>query len=411
MQKTGYPILSLDGHKMRILFFYQYFGTPKGSWSTRVYELTRRWVEEGHELVVVTAPYEKSDVKPNGFISSQTIDGIKLIIVNSGDSNRLSLMQRAFRAVRFALVSAYYALTQPCDIVIASSGPITIGIPMILAKLLRRKKTVFEVRDLWPAGAIEMGLLKYSWQKNIALSFEALCYKKADLVVPCSTGMDASIRGRFPESRTLVIPNGSDLDLFNIVPTRPDVFPAEIGENHIFLYAGSLGLMDDCGQVVNAMTKLKNEAISLVFIGDGAERKALEKQAEKTGNSNIHFMGLLPKTEVVKWFSLAVASFVTFKNYDVLDTSSPNKMFDSFAAGVPIIQSTKGWIKDLISEEECGINVSSDESTTFDEAVKLLALDFNLQKKMSANASRVGKTRFSRDVLASRYIETLKELR
>ena len=37
---------------MRILYFYQYFTTPKGSWSTRVYEFTRRWVKAGDTVTV-----------------------------------------------------------------------------------------------------------------------------------------------------------------------------------------------------------------------------------------------------------------------------------------------------------------------------------------------------------------------
>ena len=30
---------------MKILYFYQYFTTPRGSYNTRVYEFTRRWVK------------------------------------------------------------------------------------------------------------------------------------------------------------------------------------------------------------------------------------------------------------------------------------------------------------------------------------------------------------------------------
>lgn len=395
---------------MKILFFYQYFGTPKGSWSTRVYELTRRWIEEGHEVTVVTAPYDKSDIKPNGFISRQEIKGIKLIVVNSGDSNRFSLIKRSFRAIRFAFVSGYYALTQPCDVVIASSGPITIGMPMILAKMLRAKPTVFEVRDLWPAGGIELGLIKSGWQKRMALWFEALCYKKANLIVPCSLGMQSSIQDRFPKSKTLVIPNASDPEVFDIELTIPDNMPSEIGEDAIFLYAGSLGLMDDCGQIISAMSSLKDQAISLVFVGDGVERKHLEKQANETGNPNIHFMGLIPKTEVAKWFSIAKASFVTFKDYQVLHTSSPNKMFDSFAAGVPVIQSTGGWIKELVGQKQCGINVLPDKPTEFAEAMKLLTIDKVLQAQMALNASRLAESDFNRSVLAQKYIQALTDL-
>src|SRR5690606_20869748 len=144
---------------MKIIYFYQYFGTPKGSWSTRVYELTRRWVAAGHEVTVITAPYDKSDINPDGFISKTKLEGINLIVINSGDSNRFSITKRVLRAVLFSLFSIFYALRLKADVVVASSGPITIGLPLIFAKIFTRKKTVFEVRDLWPSGGIELGLI------------------------------------------------------------------------------------------------------------------------------------------------------------------------------------------------------------------------------------------------------------
>ncbi|MBO3699070.1 glycosyltransferase family 4 protein [Roseivirga sp. E12] len=392
---------------MKILLFYQYFGTPKGSWSTRAYELTKRWVTEGHEVTVVTAPYDKSDIRPDGFITRKEIEGIKLIVVNSGDSNKLSISTRAFRAIRFALVSSFYAIFQSYDVLISSSGPITVGLPMILAKTLRSKPTVFEVRDLWPSGGIELGLIKTGWQSRLALWFEALCYKKANLIIPCSIGMEASINKRFPNKSTLVVPNASDPEVFQISPTVPIHMPSVIGDNKIFLYAGSLGLMDDCSQIISAMGELRNEAISLVLVGDGAEREKLEEQAVMTGNPNIHFMGLVPKTEVAKWFSIATASFVTFKDFEVLHTSSPNKMFDTFAAGVPVIQSTKGWIKDLVDTEHCGINVSSDQPKEFADAMILLSKNHTLHKEMSANALRLAETDFNRDNLSHEYLASL----
>ena len=98
-------------HHKRILIFYQYFGTPKGSWSTRIYELARRWVKNGHKVTVVTSPYEKSDIKVERFITKSEIEGINLIIINSPDSNRKSTIKRAVNAVRFAFMSIWYALT------------------------------------------------------------------------------------------------------------------------------------------------------------------------------------------------------------------------------------------------------------------------------------------------------------
>ena len=58
---------------IKITYLYQYFGTPKGSWSTRVYELTRRWAKKEVDVTVITAPYDKSDIKPQGFVSTQIV--------------------------------------------------------------------------------------------------------------------------------------------------------------------------------------------------------------------------------------------------------------------------------------------------------------------------------------------------
>jgi glycosyltransferase involved in cell wall biosynthesis len=124
----------------------------------------------------------------------------------------------------------------------------------------------------------------------------------------------------------------------------------------------------------------------------------------------VFFGGLIPKHEVVKWFSVSTASFVTFRDLPVLHTSSPNKMFDSFAAGVPIIQSTKGWISDLVQKENCGINVFPDDPYSFGKAIGLLGLEVTIREMMSGNALRLAKTDFSRDLLAQKYLGALENL-
>lgn len=395
---------------MKILYFYQYFGTPKGSWSSRVYELTRRWVIAGHEVTVITAPYYKSDIKASGFISKQEIEGIKLIVINSGDSNKAGTLTRAINAIVFSIVSAYYALTIPANVVIASSGPITIAFPALVAKWIRKIPMVFEVRDLWPRGGIELGKLKNPAIIKLSLWFEKLCYNNASLIIPCSTGMESGIKQVNLDAKTLVIPNASDNDLFNISTTYPENIPFDISGKSVYLYAGSLGFMDECGQIIRGMNQVKDKNIFLVLAGDGAEKKELEKLAKETGNSNIYFLGLLPKTEIIKWYSIAIASFVTFKDYPVLHTSSPNKLFDSFASGVPVIQSTKGWIKQLIDKENCGINVNPNSSKEFADAMILLSKDKYLQREMGSNARKLAQTDFNRDFLSQKYLNAITEL-
>lgn len=393
---------------MRIVILYQYFGTPGGSWSTRCYELARRWVRMGDEVTVITSPYDKSDIRPQGFVHKTEIEGIRLVIIDSGDSNTLPLLKRMLRAVSFAFTASYHAATIPSDIVIASSGPITIGIPALIAKWLKGRRFVFEVRDLWPQGAIEHGLIRGWLMTRLSYRFEALCYRNAELVVAASIGMEASIRARHARTRTLVIPNACDLDLFG---HGPDIdFPGYVSDDSkILLYTGSLGLMDAVGDVIEGFARLEDHfGIHLVIIGEGAERRMLERRvAELQLGERIHFLGLIPKFQVAGWYRIAHASFVVFKNFPVWSTVSPNKMFDSFAAGVPIIQNTQGWIRDLVSVEDCGLNAGMGDPDSMAECIRRISEDTVLRNKLGRNARRLAETAFNRDMLAERYRDGL----
>lgn len=395
----------------RILFVYQYFGTPNGSWSTRVYELCKRWVDYGYEVTVITSPYYKSDIRSKGFVSKQEYKKIKLIVINAEDSNKYGFLRRLFNSVVFAFTSVYYALTLRYSVVICSSGPLTIGLPGLAAKRLRGKRFVFEVRDLWPQGSVELKKLTNPVAIKMAYWFERICYKHADLVVPCSVDMNANIIERHPETQTLVIPNASDSSFYTTPHNYPRHFPEHLHGKHIMLYAGSLGLMDDCMQIIEAARLLgKEENIAIVFAGEGAERAVLEQACGNYHLHNVHFTGLLPKTDIIKWFFLSSASLVTFKNLPVLSSNSPNKMFDSFAAGVPVIQTTTGWIKRLIEKENCGINVAPNDPQGLADAMRWMVTNSEERQTMAYNALQLAKTQFNRDRLAREYILTIDSM-
>ena len=393
---------------MNILIFYQYFGTPKGSWSTRFYEFARRWVAAGNKVTVVTAPYEKSDIKASKFIDTQKIDGIDIIIINTPDSNRKSVMKRGLNAILFSICSSWYAVINNANVVIASSGPITIGLPGLFAKIFRRRILVFETRDLWPGGGIEMGKIKHPLLIWAALRLEKVLYKSASLVVSCSRGQMENIQERFPEVKCVAIPHGGDLELFAPNGSSP------VQNSKVFIHLGSLGFIHNCKLILEAALVLKkigkSEGITILFIGDGAERKKLEEQKKKYGLDNIQFMGLLPKIELPKYVQDATALLFTTLNNRIQNTSCPNKIFDAFAAGIPIIQTTTGWIKDLIEQEKCGLNVTPDDANELANAIVLLAENPKMRQTLSENATRVATDLFNRDTLAQEYLNELKAL-
>ena len=395
---------------MKVLIVYPYFGTPKGSWSTRMYELSNRWKSQGADIEVITAPYEKSDIKATRFLESQIVEGINLTVINSGDDNRLSVMERAFKSILFSITATFLVLVKRYDVLLVSSGPITVGIPMLFSKFIRRKKTVFELRDLWPEGAIQMNKISNVLLIKLARVFEKACYLSADAVVAASPGMREGVLDVLNSTeKVFVFPNASDIELFQIPRTRPSVFIESLEDKSIIIYAGSLGEMDECETAIRAMSYFRDSPLALVFIGDGVEKEMLENLAQRS-NENIHFMGLIPKTEVVKWYSMADASLVGFKDFPVLSTSSPNKMFDSFAAGVPVIQNTSGWIKDMIEEYGGGYNIDYQSVKSYVEVYNKILNDKVDLNRQGQRAYDLACTRFNRDIIANDYYQLLESI-
>jgi glycosyltransferase involved in cell wall biosynthesis len=395
---------------LKILIIYQYFGTPAGSWSTRIYELTRRWVQEGHQVTVITSPYDKSDIKANGLVSRQEIEGIKLIVIDSGDSNRFSKMKRVYRAIKFSLMSCYYGFIEPADVIISSSGPITVAIPGLIRKILRKTPFVFEVRDLWPLVGIVMGKIKNKFVQKGLLWFENYIYTKANSIVTCSDGQANNISKRLGFNDKLnVIPNASDETLFGRYVELSKAQRNLIGNVPYVLHLGSLGFIHNVSYMIDAAKFLPN--VPFVLVGDGAERSMLELKTKELGLENIYFLGQMPKIETVAWLANCEISLFTTLDNEIQDTSSPNKIFDSFAAGKPIIQTTRGWIHQLVEESQCGYNADPQNPEDFAKKIELfLNLSPSEKEKMSDSSRELSRTKFNRDLLAKQYLQILSNV-
>ncbi len=394
---------------MRILVFYQYFGTPKGGWSTRIYEMSRRWVERGNQVTVVTSPYEKSDISAEKMIERQQVDGIDLIVLNFPDSNRYSFIKRIYNFIAFSLLSIWFALREPADILLASSGPITVGIPVLSARLLRRKKYVFEIRDLWPHGAIVLGVLRNKLLIRLAHWFEKRCYAGAECVVTASPGMAEVVRKTVPEKCVETVTNASDNHLFG--KRTGEELPSWVGGKPIILHFGSLGLIHNCIQLIEGVKFLERksrDSFWLLFIGEGAERSFLEAKVREYNLNNVRFLGLMPKEDLIKWVENSVATVLTTLDNPVQNTCSPNKVFDSFAAGIPVIQTTTGWLKELFEKEQCGINVEPNNPESMAKAIERVLEDKEYRDNLAVNAKRVAQEFFDRDRLSDKYLKILE---
>ncbi len=394
---------------MKIVYFYQYFSTPKGSWGTRVYEFAKRWVAQGHDVTIVTSLYYKSDLTAEKLVEDQEFDGIKVKVLNIGVSNKEPFLKRVGTFLTFAALSSWYALTLKADVVVASSGPLTVGLPGLVARYLRGRKLVFEVRDLWPDISVEIGALKNPVLIGLSRLLEKWCYRAASTIVTLSPGMAEHIRAAHGLDHVISIPNAADNDFWDVTDSTWQP-PEWAAGKQIALYTGNIGAINNSTLLFESAVQLMErgrEDILVVLIGDGQERTALRDRQQEMGLSTFRILDLMPKTELRHWVQRSLCSVVPLQANPILDTSSPNKLFDSLAAGIPVVQTTQGWIKDFVAESDCGYTISADDPAELVSVLEGLADDPEKRQRMGQNAKEIARTRFDRDALSAQMLEAL----
>jgi glycosyltransferase involved in cell wall biosynthesis len=393
---------------MKILYFYQYFSTSEGAWGTRVYEFARNWVGQGHEVTVISSIYSKSDLTATRLVSDQIIEGIHVKVINVLIDNRQSALKRMLTFLQYAAISSWYAITQKADIVIASSGPITVGIPGLLARWIRRRKLVFEARDLWPEGAVKMGLLKNGGLIKLAYWFEKVCYSNSSVVIGLSPGIQKDIQTRFPKCRVQSVTNAANISLFS----TPVKFNGVVGSSYA-LYFGNIGQVNHSEYLLDAAQILIAKGrgdIQLLLIGEGQLKDQLKARVQKEKILNVTFLDLMPKTALIGYVQHALASVIPLKPLPVFDTSSPNKLFESMAAGVPVIQTTQGWIKDFIEQHKVGFTVDGINPRELADKLILLKDNPEIGKEMGLRSRAAAIHFFDKDYLAAKMLDILKSV-
>jgi glycosyltransferase involved in cell wall biosynthesis len=397
---------------MKILYFHQHFSTPQGSGGTRSYEMAQRLIADGHVVTMVCGSYANGKTGLTGdFIKGQRrgdVDGINVIEYNLSYGNKDGFVKRSLTFVKFALRSVGVALSAPADLVFATTTPLTAGIPGIVAKWLRRKPFVFEVRDLWPELPKQMGVITNPVILWAMGALEWASYKSADRLIGLSPGIVEGIARYVPDrSKIAMIPNGCDMDLFgrNVTPWRP----AGVAEDDFMaIFTGTHGKANGLGAVIDAAAMLKARGVSgikLVLVGDGAEKAMLMARAKAEGLDDIViFHDPVPKTKLTGLMASADLGLQILANIPAFYYgTSPNKFFDYLSAGLPVLTNYPGWVAELVTEHACGVAVAPDDAEAFADGLMGMR-ELPGRELCKSNASNLAASKFSRDALGKSFV-------
>ncbi|HET7321779.1 MAG TPA: glycosyltransferase family 4 protein [Longimicrobiaceae bacterium] len=401
---------------MKILYFHQYFSTPKGAAGTRSYEMARRLVARGHEVTIVCGSEARGRTGLEGpFRRGRRrgwVDGIEVIEFDLGYSNAHGLLKRSLIFLRFALRSVGVALSEPCDLIFATSTPLTAGIPGVAARWLRWKPFVFEVRDLWPELPKAMGVIRNPVVLGGMSVLERVSYGSANRLVGLSPGIVQGIARRgVADARITLLPNGCDLDIFG----RPSESwrPEGVAETDLMaVFAGAHGIANGLGAVLDAAAELLRRGccdIKIVLIGDGKLKPELQRRAAQEGLTNVIFHGPISKTRLTGLMTAADIGLQILANVPAFYYgTSPNKFFDYIASGLPVLINYPGWLAEMVRENGCGYAVPPDDPVAFADALIHAAGHREALREMRPRALSLARSQFDRERLSNEFVDWLE---
>lgn len=379
--------------------------------------MARKLIERGHNVTMVCGSYGVGKTgltaKFSKGIRKGNVDKIEVIELELPYSNNDRFIRRTITFLKFAMRSIKIAMSEDYDLIFATSTPLTAGLPGIVAAFFRRKKFVFEVRDLWPELPRAMGVITNPIILSMMSILEWLSYHSAKYNIGLAPGIVQGIIDRnISKNDVYMIPNGCDIDLFSGDSNlwRPDTVT---DEDFMAVFTGAHGIANGLNALLDVAIELKKRNannIKLVLIGEGKLKKNLVARADMEGLTNCVFHDPVPKTKLSGLLRSADLGLMLLANVPAFYYgTSPNKFFDYIASGIPVLNNYPGWVADLIQEYSCGVVVPPDNPALFADALITMSNNKSANIKMGENSRKLALEKFDRQKLSASFVDVLEK--
>lgn len=374
---------------MRILLISQYFAPEITAAPLRLRPLAAGLAARGHEIeVVCEVPSHPQGVRYPGFsakpLQRRQMDGFRVSYVWASASRSKRPLSRVAAYASYALSAtvAGVATARP-DVVFASSPPLSVGAVAEVIAARHRVPWIFDVRDLWPQVASELGSVRNRSVLAVAASVEAHLYRSAAGITTATDPFRDHVGTIVDASRVLVLPNGTTRAWMEVGESQPDRkasgFPAD---RFVWTYAGNVGLSQGLEVAVEA-AKLLGPGFRLVILGDGASRPRLQALAADAEDGSVEFRNPIPPEQAAVLMRASDALLVSLADMPALGKTVPVKFYDSAALGRPVIVTAPGEPRRIAEETGAGLTVAPGDVAALADAVRRLGEDAALRDRLA----------------------------
>jgi glycosyltransferase involved in cell wall biosynthesis len=406
---------------MRIAFLCQFFPPELGAPSARVSELARAWTNAGHDVTVVTGmPNHPTGILPPEYrgvsFAEETFHGVRVLRNWVYATPNEGFVKRTLNHLSFMLSSLWYSTwrLRGTDAIVVSSPTFFVVISAWLMSRVLGVPYVFEVRDLWPGIFVELGILKNRLIIAVLEGLEMFLYRRAARVVVVTDSFkDILVRRGLKPEHVEVVTNGVDPEYYQPQPRETAQRTAHgLDGKCVVLYIGAHGISHALQAILHSAERLRDrDDIRFVFVGEGAEKKALVQKAAALELSNVLFLPGQPKDTMPSWYATADIALVPLRDIALFETFIPSKMFEILACARPIVGSVRGEPRRILEASGGAVVVDPEDAQAIADAVRALADDPARRATLGAAGRAFVMAHYDRRVLADRYAAILAAVR
>jgi glycosyltransferase involved in cell wall biosynthesis len=402
---------------MRILVVSHYFPPETGAPQARLSALAAAWAAAGDEVTVLTGmPNHPTGVVPPEYRRAirrrERRDGYRVVRTWLYATPNEGVARKTLSHLSFMITSVllgWRASGRADTVVVSSPTFFSIAAAWLLARL-KRARLIVEVRDLWPAIFVELGVLTSRRLIRLLERLELAAYAAADEVVVVSDGFRAHLIGRgVPAAKVHTIRNGVTVGSFDPA-TPPDPYlRAGLGarpDECLVLYAGTHGISQGLPEAAEAAIRLTGRPVHLAFVGAGADKPRLEHRVTELGLANVTLAKAIPAELMPALLASADILLVTLRDVPLFATFIPSKMFEYLAAGRAVIGAVAGEAAQILHEAGAVV-VPPGDSAALAKAIAALAADPLKRVVMAAQGRAYVERFFDRAELARQYRKIL----
>jgi len=383
---------------------------------TRHLEMAQILSRQGHQVTVIASSvsYLTGAIKgkKNAWCTKEVpYPGVTVLRTYTYAALHRSFFHRLMSYFSFTISSFIAGLgVKHVEVVWGTSPPIFQAFSAWLLARLKGARFLFEVRDLWPAFAIAVGVLRNSFLIFLSEWLEKFLYSHADKVVVNSPGFIDFVKKRGARSVELV-PNGVDPEMFLTNGMGDFRIRYNLKEKFIVLYAGAHGISNDLEVVIKAAEILKDHPdIHFLLVGGGKEKQNLIKIAQDKGLQNITFLPAVPKADMKEILSASDACVAILKPLEMYRTTYPNKVFDYMAASKPVLLAIDGVIRTVIEDAHAGMFVPPGNPSSLADAVLYLKNHPEISFEMGLLGRKYVSAHFNRSYWTKVFLNILEGL-